>query len=854
MRTQGLVVAMIVAALGGASSAMADSSESTRTPKDVLQQQRHDMVNAAMGLARSELIPIDEPEHSVGDPLMLVVPIAGRAWALDLEPHSMRSPDYRLYSSDAPRDLVALEPGTVTTLRGVVVQDEGSTIAASMTAHGFRGVVQFSDGERWWIEPVSGIVDGLGDDVHVVYHESDVLPHEGICAVNDVQLARERLDRLPHSTPEEGGADGSTPDLSIAEHACDADFEYYVDWGSSVLNVEDRINDVINAVNLQYESEVGIRHVISAIIVRTSPFYPSTQHNTLLGQFRSQWLNNHPDIPRDVTQLFTGKELDGSVIGVAWTLGGICTTSAYCLSQSDFSGNFNCATDLSAHELGHLWDASHCSCPSFTMNPSITCANQFTQGTINSIVAHRDSRDCLGLFYCEAFGNNDNFEYISNVTIGTLTNDSGPAGYSDFSGLSQSVQIGDSIDLTMTVGNSNSSDVGGLWVDWNRDGDFTDPSEAITTSWSGHGPHVATINVPPWAVLGRTRARMRIQRGSQDPVPDPCGSTSRGEVEDYELKLLPPTPPPNDDCTTPIVIGVDPVAFTTVGATTDGPFEPQLCNAKGDQNIESDIWFQFTAPCGGSFTASLCGSNYDTRVGVYQACPTGSLEILACNDDACGQQSIVTFTGFKDAVFLIRVGGYFGERGDGTLSMSVECLDEGGCCLADGVCSLLNPGNCVAAGGTFNGIGTDCVPNPCVQPGACCFGDGSCTEVQGADCSAAGGTYQGDDTNCVSAKCPQPSTGACCATGGGCSVETEADCTASGGSYVGDDSPCDPGTCALPCPVDLDDSGDVGFGDILQVIGAWGPCGVPCPEDLDSSGDVGFGDILQVIGAWGPCP
>ncbi|MCP3904485.1 MAG: hypothetical protein GY715_12730 [Planctomycetes bacterium] len=58
---------------------------------------------------------------------------------------------------------------------------------------------------------------------------------------------------------------------------------------------------------------------------------------------------------------------------------------------------------------------------------------------------------------------------------------------------------------------------------------------------------------------------------------------------------------------------------------------------------------------------------------------------------------------------------------------------------------------------------------------------------------------------------------------------------------------------AAPCFGDLDASDDVGFGDILAVIGAWGPC-VGCPEDLDGSGDVGFGDILAIIGAWGPCP
>jgi hypothetical protein len=55
------------------------------------------------------------------------------------------------------------------------------------------------------------------------------------------------------------------------------------------------------------------------------------------------------------------------------------------------------------------------------------------------------------------------------------------------------------------------------------------------------------------------------------------------------------------------------------------------------------------------------------------------------------------------------------------------------------------------------------------------------------------------------------------------------------------------------CPEDLDGSGDVGFGDILQIIGAWGPCGVPCPEDLSGNGHVDFADILAVIAAWGPC-
>ncbi len=54
-----------------------------------------------------------------------------------------------------------------------------------------------------------------------------------------------------------------------------------------------------------------------------------------------------------------------------------------------------------------------------------------------------------------------------------------------------------------------------------------------------------------------------------------------------------------------------------------------------------------------------------------------------------------------------------------------------------------------------------------------------------------------------------------------------------------------------PCPADLDDSGDVGFGDILAVLSAWRNKGGP--EDLDGSGVVDIGDLLIVLAAWGPC-
>jgi hypothetical protein len=58
---------------------------------------------------------------------------------------------------------------------------------------------------------------------------------------------------------------------------------------------------------------------------------------------------------------------------------------------------------------------------------------------------------------------------------------------------------------------------------------------------------------------------------------------------------------------------------------------------------------------------------------------------------------------------------------------------------------------------------------------------------------------------------------------------------------------------ADPCPADLDDTGDVGFGDLLIALSTWGPC-AGCPSDLDGDDQVGFNDLLLILSSWGPCP
>ncbi len=54
----------------------------------------------------------------------------------------------------------------------------------------------------------------------------------------------------------------------------------------------------------------------------------------------------------------------------------------------------------------------------------------------------------------------------------------------------------------------------------------------------------------------------------------------------------------------------------------------------------------------------------------------------------------------------------------------------------------------------------------------------------------------------------------------------------------------------IACPWDLDKSGSVGTGDLLELFTQWGTAG---SADFDESGEVGTGDLLVLFVNWGPC-
>ncbi|MBI5364304.1 MAG: hypothetical protein HZA53_14085 [Planctomycetes bacterium] len=180
-----------------------------------------------------------------------------------------------------------------------------------------------------------------------------------------------------------------------------------------------------------------------------------------------------------------------------------------------------------------------------------------------------------------------------------------------------------------------------------------------------------------WSATGGTT--YTIQFGT---FPGAVGGTGTFDITVF-------TPPPGDDCATPVaLVGAGPHAFDTTTATTgtQGQAEPR-CNAYGLTGIDHDVWFCWTAPSTGQWDVSTVGlTGIDTKFAVYDGCGCPAAGALGCNDDACGTlQSLVSFFATGGNTYTIQCGVFPGAAGGaGLFSIAPAPPLPPGCAYDDG--------------------------------------------------------------------------------------------------------------------------------------------------------------------------
>ena len=391
------------------------------------------------------LVPLDLPLEP-GETLEFVLPLEGAPRAIRLARHDLRAPGFvvLVWSDDGRLTPMAVPPAS--TYRSVDDIRDGLTSTASSGPWGLSAELRRDDGARWALRPLAEALPGVGRSLHALVRGGVPEPDWPACASESPGLpeAVEHADAsagfgarqappVPGAlsgkglgtgdggseVPSGGGTGpvGGIPGLGTAPgaglpgaaglgglgaraggplgtpappHGCarraqiafDADYEYYQAQGSSVAATVARIESHLVEVDFFYQRDLRVSYELTAIVVRSAPFYAPTGGGDLLDDFRAEWNSTLAAVPRDLAHLMTGKP--GSLIefgGLAW-VGVVCNLGLAYGWSMDSAG-------IVGHEVGHNWGAGHChdSSPCNNMCGACLSIAPITKGVMEAYIA-----------------------------------------------------------------------------------------------------------------------------------------------------------------------------------------------------------------------------------------------------------------------------------------------------------------------------------------------------------------------------------------------------------------------------------------------------------------------------------
>lgn len=148
--------------------------------------------------------------------------------------------------------------------------------------------------------------------------------------------------------------------------------------------------------------------------------------------------------------------------------------------------------------------------------------------------------------YCDAEATNSDYEYIQNVTLANVNNNSLNSTYTDYT-VDPSLQInlvaGNQYTVSVTKGWMNNVadiDAVSVFIDYNLNGSFELNEQVMASPANSTPTSTQTFTVPATAITGQP-LRMRvidIYTGTANAVlSGSCGTLQYGEVEDYQVVI-----------------------------------------------------------------------------------------------------------------------------------------------------------------------------------------------------------------------------------------------------------------------------------------------------------------------------
>jgi hypothetical protein len=325
-------------------------------------------------------------------------------WDLNLVYNDLRSPAYQeVAMTDAGWQV--LPKRRAVTYAGFLNDQYAGEVRLSISADYIMGMVTHN-GQPFYIEPVRYAIPGAPQDLYIVYKPQDILREGPLeCGADAVHKKKPIRDEYEEEMMQRSPGTCREVELLTA-----TPFDMYTKFGNSVVAVNDYIQTITNMVEPFY-AFASLDYVIVQQFVPTSngtdPFTASVVAGDLLNSIES-WAGGGGIATHDIGQLWVNRDIVGcngsdpdtntSLIGCA-SIGVVCNSNRYNVCED--INSLSCNAILSAHELGHNWDARHSDAGGDNTNimfPSLNCGSpptQFGAGEQAVILAHRDSRGCL---------------------------------------------------------------------------------------------------------------------------------------------------------------------------------------------------------------------------------------------------------------------------------------------------------------------------------------------------------------------------------------------------------------------------------------------------------------------------
>jgi hypothetical protein len=317
------------------------------------------------------------------------------------------------------RGMPASLAGSTLPLQGTVDGLAGSWVRITRSASGLRGMV-FDGHDMYAVEPASEVapvsvepMNGASGET-VVYRLSDAL-----MPVETMRCELAKPDSTPESPPTAADAlqqltselhtfqiqaqTAAATGLKQLRIGVVGDFEFVSQFTTSTP--EDAIVARMNIVDGIFSSQLGVKITLATPTLfrtATDPF-TKTAASDLLGELRTYRSGSQAQRALGITHLMTGRNLDGSTVGIAY-ISGLCSAEfGASLSQSTFNSTTQSAL-IAAHEIGHNFGAPHdnesgSACEStpatFLMAPQLNGSDKFSQCSLDQIAPVLAKATCL---------------------------------------------------------------------------------------------------------------------------------------------------------------------------------------------------------------------------------------------------------------------------------------------------------------------------------------------------------------------------------------------------------------------------------------------------------------------------